>query len=57
LAQGLNIELRGFDSFQVREYDEYTGHNPKTGAKIKVGPKRLPFFKVGKNLRERINSK
>ena len=57
LAQGRNVELRGFGSFQIREYDSYTGRNPKTGAKIKVGPKRLPFFKVGKDLRERINRK
>ncbi len=57
LAEGRNVELRGFGSFQVRDYDTYTGRNPKTGAEITVAPKRLPFFKVGKDLRERINSK
>jgi len=57
LAEGRGVELRGFGSFQVRDYDAYTGRNPKTGAEITVAPKRLPFFKVGKDLRERINSK
>lgn len=39
----------------MREYDGYTGRNPKTGKKTEVGPKRLPFFKVGKELKERVN--
>lgn len=56
LAEGRSVELRGFGSFQVREYDSYTGRNPKTGEQIKVAPKKLPFFKVGKDLRDRINS-
>ncbi len=50
-----SIEIRGFGSFTVKEYEPYTGRNPKTGAKIQVAAKRLPFFKVGKDLRERVN--
>jgi integration host factor subunit beta len=56
LVNGDNIELRGFGSFTVREYDTYTGRNPKTGALISVKPKKLPFFKVGKELREAIDA-
>jgi integration host factor subunit beta len=48
------VEIRGFGSFTVRKYDSYTGRNPKTGKKISVSPKKLPFFKVGKELRERV---
>jgi len=55
LVRGDNIELRGFGSFSVREYETYTGRNPKTGAQILVKPKKLPFFKVGKELRESID--
>ncbi|OQX17813.1 MAG: integration host factor subunit beta [Desulfobulbaceae bacterium A2] len=55
LAQGEHIEIRGFGSFMVKEYGAYTGRNPKTGQKIKVRPKKLPFFKVGKDLREQVN--
>lgn len=55
LAEGRGVELRGFGSFQVREYEGYTGRNPKSGEPIKVAPKKLPFFKVGKDLRDRIN--
>ena len=57
MAHGHNVEIRGFGSFQVRDYDAYTGRNPKTGAEITVAPKRLPFFKPGKDLRERMNGK
>jgi len=57
LAEGRGVELRGFGSFQLRNYEAYTGRNPKTGELIKVAPKKLPFFKVGKDLRNRINSK
>jgi integration host factor subunit beta len=57
LADGGSIEIRGFGSFVVKEYATYFGRNPKTGEKIKVPPKKLPFFKVGKELRERVNSK
>ena len=50
------IEIRGFGSFIVRKYDSYTGRNPRTGHNIEVSPKRMPFFKVGKDLKERINN-
>lgn len=55
LIKGERIEIRGFGSFSIREYDGYEGRNPKTGEKVRVAPKRLPFFKVGKELRDRIN--
>ena len=55
LKKGGRIEIRGFGSFSVREYGGYTGRNPKTGAKTEVGAKKLPFFKVGKELKERVN--
>ena len=56
LGSGDSIEIRGFGSFVVKEYGSYQGRNPKTGQKIKVPPKKLPFFKVGKELRENVNS-
>jgi integration host factor subunit beta len=56
LKRGGRIEIRGFGSFVVRNYDSYTGRNPKTGETIHVAPKKLPFFKVGKELKERVNS-
>jgi integration host factor subunit beta len=49
------IEIRGFGSFTVRKYKSYEGRNPRTGEVVHVAPKRLPFFKVGKELRERVN--
>ena len=49
------IEIRGFGSFSVREYGAYTGRNPKTGVKTQVKPKKSPFFKMGKGLKERVN--
>ncbi len=55
LANGDNIEIRGFGSFMVKTYGAYCGRNPKTGDKIEVPPKKLPFFKVGKELKERVN--
>ncbi len=51
------IEIRGFGSFVVRDYGAYTGRNPKTGANIKVQPKKLPFFKVGKELKEMVDTR
>jgi integration host factor subunit beta len=54
LAEGDRIELRGLGSFVIKEYDSYTGRNPKTGEQITVKPKKLPFFKVGKELKERV---
>lgn len=56
LSSGDSIEIRGFGSFVVKEYKAYHGRNPKTGQKIEVPPKRLPFFKVGKELKERVNA-
>lgn len=50
------IEIRGFGSFMVKDYKAYMGRNPKTGEVIEVKPKKLPFFKVGKELRERVDS-
>ena len=55
LKRGENIEIRGFGSFKLKNYDSYMGRNPKTGESIKVKDKKLPFFKVGKELRVRVN--
>jgi len=57
LTNGGRIEIRGFGSFIVKDYDAYMGRNPKTGEVIKVKPKKLPFFKVGKELREKVDSR
>lgn len=56
LERGEDIEIRGFGSFTVKEYKPYIGRNPKSGNQIAVKPKKLPFFKVGKELKERVNS-
>jgi integration host factor subunit beta len=55
LEKGERIEIRGFGSFAVRSYGAYKGRNPKTGEIVDVPPKRLPHFKVGKELREMVN--
>jgi integration host factor subunit beta len=55
LTDGGGVEMRGLCSFCVKKYKSYTGRNPKTGEKVKVTPKKLPFFKVGRPLRERVN--
>jgi len=55
LASGDRVELRGFGSFYVREYDGYIGRNPKTGAKVDVKPKRLPVFRAGKPLKAMVD--
>jgi integration host factor subunit beta len=55
LIDGGRIEIRGFGSFVVKDYKSYQGRNPKTGESIHVEPKKLPFFKVGKELRDRVN--
>ena len=55
LKTGDRIELRGFGSFVVKNYRSYNGRNPRTGEKIQVKPKKLPFFKVGKGLRLRVD--
>ena len=57
LKRGERIEIRGFGSFELRDYRGYDGRNPRTGSAVSVRPKRLPFFKVGKELRERVNGK
>jgi len=55
LANGERVEIRGFGSFKIKKYDGYQGRNPKTGEIINVAPKKLPFFKVGKELKERVD--
>ncbi len=54
LANGDRAEIRGLCSFYVKQYKAYTGRNPKTGVPIRVESKKLPFFKVGKELMERV---
>jgi len=56
LAEGDRAEIRGLCSFFVKEYESYQGRNPKTGEIVRVAPKQLPFFKVGKELKERVDS-
>lgn len=56
LVDGDRIEIRGFGSFMVKEYRGYTGRNPKTGQQISVTDKKLPFFKTGKELKEKVDS-
>ena len=55
LIKGDRVEIRGFGTFKMKAYRGYTGRNPKTGEKTEVKSKRLPFFKVGKGLRERVD--
>jgi len=55
LVNGVKVEIRGFGSFTVRHYDSYTGRNPKTGEKTVVKAKKLPFFKVSKELKEAVD--
>ncbi|MFC1895918.1 HU family DNA-binding protein [Thermodesulfobacteriota bacterium] len=55
LARGDRVEIRGLCSFYVKQYQAYKGRNPKTGKPVKVKRKKLPFFKCGKELRERVN--
>ena len=55
LVAGERVEIRGLGSFKVKSYDGYKGRNPKTGTQIKVKPKKLPFFKCGKELKERVD--
>jgi integration host factor subunit beta len=55
LISGDRVEIRGFGSFKVKSYDGYQGRNPKTGEVIRVEEKKLPFFKVGKELKERVD--
>ncbi|MDX1402569.1 MAG: integration host factor subunit beta [Kiloniellales bacterium] len=55
LAHGNRVELRGFGAFSVKERDARVGRNPRTGEAVQVSEKRIPFFKTGKQLRDRLN--
>ncbi|TET24393.1 MAG: integration host factor subunit beta [Candidatus Aminicenantes bacterium] len=55
LVDGDRVEIRGFCSMFLKKYNGYTGRNPKTGKLVKVKPKKLPFFKCGKELKERVD--
>jgi integration host factor subunit beta len=55
LVRGNRIEVRGFGSFATKLYKPYTGRNPRTGTTIQVPPKRLPFFKAGKETKELVD--
>jgi len=55
LRDGDKIELRGFGSFRIRQRGPRIGRNPKTGAKVQVPSKRIPYFKPGKELKELLN--
>ncbi|MFA4873972.1 MAG: HU family DNA-binding protein [bacterium] len=55
IVRGDRIEIRGLGSFIVKDYGAYVGRNPRTGESIEVKPKKLPFFKVGKELKERVD--
>ncbi|MBT8341273.1 MAG: integration host factor subunit beta [Desulfatitalea sp.] len=55
LAEGERVEIRGLGSIFVKEYKSYTGRNPKTGSPVVVKPKKLPFFRCGKELKERVD--
>ena len=56
LANGDRVEIRGLCSFFLKPYKGYTGRNPKTGKPIKVTPKELPFFKCGRELKDRVDT-
>ena len=56
LLSDQRVEIRGLGSFKIKEYQGYSGRNPKTGAIVSVAPKKLPFFRAGKELKEYINS-
>ncbi len=55
LARGDRVELRGFGAFSVKHRDARVGRNPRTGAHVSVDEKAVPFFKTGKEMRERLN--
>ena len=55
LTDGERVEIRGLCSFYVKNYKAYTGRNPKTGETVSIAPKKLPFFKCGKELKERVD--
>lgn len=54
-VKGERVEIRGLCSFHIKEYKSYTGRNPKTGEKVVIPSKKLPFFKCGKELKERVD--
>jgi len=56
LEKDNRVEIRGLCSFYVKDHPGYTGRNPKTGETVEIAPKKLPFFKCGKGLRERVDS-
>ncbi len=56
MVRGERVEIRGLCSFFVKNYKSYSGRNPKTGEKVVIKPKKLPFFKSGKELKVRVNS-
>jgi integration host factor subunit beta len=56
MAEGERVEIRGLCSFYVKNYKSYTGRNPKTGEKVTIQPKKLPFFKSGKELKDRVDA-
>lgn len=56
LADGDRVEIRGLCTFYVKKYGAYTGRNPKTGQKVQIQPKKLPFFKCGQELKDRVDS-
>ena len=55
MTRGERVEIRGLCSFYVKDYKSYVGRNPKTGEKVTIQPKKLPFFKSGKELKERVD--
>jgi integration host factor subunit beta len=55
MAKGNRVEIRGLCSFYVKKYKAYVGRNPKTGEQVKIKPKKLPFFKCGKELKEKVD--
>lgn len=57
MQENRRVEIRGFGSFIMRDYKPYIGRNPKSGEKIRVDSKRLPFFKTGKDMRDRVNER
>ena len=55
LAKNDRVEIRGLCTFYVKKYQQYTGRNPKTGEKVTVKPKKLPYFKMGTDIKKRLN--
>ena len=56
LSEGDRVEIRGLCTFFVKEYESYNGRNPRTGETVTVGPKKLPFFKCGQELKRRVDN-